>query len=70
MTTSGIRVGTPAGTTRGFGVDEFRQVGDWITEILDGLAADGEEGNREVEVAARDKVRALCHRFPIYPDKG
>ena len=70
MITSGIRVGSPAGTTRGFGVDEFCQVGDWITEVLDGLASNGEEGNSGVENAVKGKVKDLCDRFPIYPDRG
>ena len=70
MITSGIRVGSPAGTTRGFGIGEFQQVGDWITEVLDGLAANGEEGNGAVEQAVQVKVKALCDRFPIYPDLG
>jgi len=66
--TSGIRLGTPAGTTRGFGCDEFRQVADWIIEVLDGLKANGPEGNGAAEAAVREKVRALCARFPIYPE--
>ncbi len=70
MITSGIRVGSPAGTTRGFRVGEFQQVGDWITEVLDGLAANGEEGNGAIEQAVRGKVKALCDCFPIYPDLG
>jgi glycine hydroxymethyltransferase len=65
--TSGVRLGTPAGTTRGFGEAEFRMIGDWITEVVDGLAANGEDGNGEVEAAVRAKVKALCDRFPIYP---
>jgi glycine hydroxymethyltransferase len=65
--TSGIRLGSPAGTTRGFGEPEFRQIGDWITEVVDGLAANGEEGNTEVEAKVRAEVEALCQRFPIYP---
>jgi glycine hydroxymethyltransferase len=65
--TSGVRLGTPAGTTRGFGEAEFRQIGDWITEVVDGLAANGEDGNGAVEAAVRAKVKALCDRFPIYP---
>jgi glycine hydroxymethyltransferase len=65
--TSGIRLGTPAGTTRGFGEPEFRQIGDWITQVVDGLAANGEEGNAEVEAQVRAEVEALCARFPIYP---
>ncbi len=65
--TSGVRLGTPAGTTRGFGEAEFRQIGDWIVEVVDGLAANGEDGNATVEAAVRAKVQALCDRFPIYP---
>jgi glycine hydroxymethyltransferase len=65
--TSGVRLGTPAGTTRGFGEDEFRQIGRWIVEVVDGLAANGEEGNGAVEAAVKAKVEALCHSFPIYP---
>ena len=65
--TSGIRLGSPAGTTRGFGEPEFRQIGDWITRVVDGLAANGEEGNCAVEDAMRAEVEALCQRFPIYP---
>jgi glycine hydroxymethyltransferase len=64
--TSGIRLGTPAGTTRGFGPAEFRQVGALITEVLDGLAANGEEGNGKVEASVRKRVKALTDRFPIY----
>ncbi len=66
MVTSGIRLGTPAGTTRGFGPAEFRQVGELIGRVLDGLAADS-ENNETVEQTVRGEVRALCHRFPIYP---
>ena len=65
--TSGVRLGTPAGTTRGFGEAEFRDIGRWITEVVDGLAAHGEDGNAEVEAKVRAKVEALCQRFPIYP---
>jgi glycine hydroxymethyltransferase len=65
--TSGIRLGTPAGTTRGFGEAEFRQIADWIVEVVDGLAANGETGNSAVEAAVRVKVEALCNRFPLYP---
>ena len=67
MVTSGVRLGTPAGTTRGFGEAEFRQIGDWITEVVDGLAAHGEDGNAEVEARVRANVQALCDRFPVYP---
>ena len=66
MVTSGIRLGSPAATTRGFGVAEFRQVGDLITEVLDGLAKNGEEGNAAVESAVKTKVTAMTARFPIY----
>lgn len=65
--TSGIRLGTPAGTTRGFDTAEFEQVGDLIADVLEGLAENA-EGNSAVEAAAREKVRALCHKFPVYPD--
>jgi len=65
--TSGIRLGTPAATTRGFGVAEFRQVGELITRVLDGLAANP-DGNEDLEKAVRDEVRDLCRRFPVYPD--
>jgi glycine hydroxymethyltransferase len=65
--TSGVRLGTPAGTTRGFGEAEFRQIGKWIVEVVDGLAAHGEDGNAEVEAAVKAKVEALCKAFPIYP---
>ena len=66
MVTSGIRLGTPAGTTRGFGVAEFQEIGRLITEVLDGLAKNGEEGNAAVEAAVKAKAEALCARFPIY----
>ena len=68
MVTSGIRLGTPAGTTRGFGEAEFRQIADWIVEVVDGLAANGEEGNAEVEAKVKAEVAALCARFPMYPN--
>ena len=64
--TSGIRLGSPAGTTRGFGEEEFRQIGRWIIEVVDGLAANGEEGNAEVEERVKAEVAALCARFPMY----
>ncbi|MEM6662798.1 MAG: serine hydroxymethyltransferase [Pseudomonadota bacterium] len=66
MVTSGIRLGSPAATTRGFGTAEFHQVGALITEVIDGLSANGEEGNGAVEEAVKEKVKALCARFPIY----
>jgi glycine hydroxymethyltransferase len=65
--TSGVRLGSPAGTTRGFGEPEFRQVGRWITEVVDGLAANGEEANGEVERKVKGEVAELCGRFPLYP---
>jgi len=64
--TSGIRLGSPAGTTRGFGVAEFQMVGDMITEVLDGLAANGDEGNAKVEENVKQRAIELCGRFPIY----
>jgi glycine hydroxymethyltransferase len=64
--TSGIRLGSPAATTRGFGAAEFRAVGGMIAEILDGLAAAGNGANDAVEQAVRARVLALCARFPIY----
>jgi glycine hydroxymethyltransferase len=64
--TSGIRLGSPAGTTRGFGVEEFTQVGAMIIEVLDGLAKNGEDGNSRIEAAVKKKVLALTKRFPIY----
>ncbi len=64
--TSGIRVGSPAATSRGFGTDEFASVGDLIVETLDGLAAHGEGGNAVVEERVRGKVLDLTRRFPIY----
>jgi glycine hydroxymethyltransferase len=66
--TSGIRLGSPAGTTRGFGEGEFRQIADWIIEIVDGLAVNGEDGNGAVEEKVKGEVAALCARFPIYPE--
>lgn len=64
--TSGIRLGSPAGTTRGFAETEFRQIARWIVEVVDGLAAHGEDGNTEVEAKVRAEVAALCARFPLY----
>ena len=66
--TSGIRLGTPAGTTRGFGTDEFRQIADWIVEVVDGLAANGADGNGAVEAKVRGEVEAMCDKFPMYPN--
>lgn len=65
--TSGVRLGTPAGTTRGFKEADFREIGRLIVEVVDGLAANGEEGNAEVEAEVKAKVEALLKRFPIYP---
>jgi glycine hydroxymethyltransferase len=67
MVTSGIRLGSPAGTTRGFGEPEFRQIADWIVEVTEGLAANGEDGNSAVETKVKAEVEALCDQFPIYP---
>ena len=67
--TSGVRLGTPAGTTRGFAEAEFRQIANWIVQVVDGLAANGPEGNAEVEARVRAEVLELCARFPIYGDR-
>lgn len=67
MVTSGIRLGTPAGTTRGFKEAEFKTIAELISRVLDGLAANGEEGNAAIEQDVRKQVEALCARFPIYP---
>ena len=66
MVTSGVRLGTPAGTTRGFGVAEFQKVGDLIARVLDAVAANGGDAVPEEEAAVRAEVEALCARFPIY----
>ncbi len=66
--TSGIRLGTPAGTTRGFKEAEFTEIGNLIVEVLDGLkVANSDEGNAAVEAGVREKVVALTDRFPMYP---
>ena len=65
MVTSGVRLGTPAGTTRGFGEAEFRQIGHFIGDVLDGLA-ENRDDNSAVEKRVREEVRDLCRRFPIY----
>lgn len=67
MVTSGIRLGTPAGTSRGFGTVEFRKVGELITQVLDGLAQNRDD-NSAVEAEVKKSVQALCADFPIYPD--
>ena len=64
--TSGIRLGTPACTTRGFGEEEFREIGRLIAEVVEGLKRNGDEGDGQVEAHVRDKVLALTARFPIY----
>jgi len=66
--TSGIRLGTPAGTTRGFGPVEFRQIGALIAEVVDGLAKNGPEGDAQIEENVRSRVANLCADFPVYPD--
>ncbi len=66
MITSGIRLGAPAATSRGFGVAEFREVGKLIAEVLNGLGKQGDEGNAAVEEAVKAKVHKLTARFPIY----
>lgn len=68
MKTSGIRVGSPAGTTRGFGPAEFQMIGDMVADVLDGLREKGEGGDPAVEADVRDRVQTLCNRFPIYPE--
>ena len=65
--TSGVRLGSAAGTTRGFGIAEFREIGQLIVEVLDGLAAHGESGNALIEARVKAKAMRLCARFPIYP---
>jgi glycine hydroxymethyltransferase len=66
MVTSGIRLGTPAGTTRGFGVAEFKRIGEMIVEVLDGLVKAGESGQNAAEAAVKARVAELTARFPIY----
>ncbi len=65
--TSGIRLGSPAATTRGFGAAEFREVGDMINQVLEGLSHSNDGSNDAAERAVRERVRALCARFPLYP---
>ncbi|MFN7114185.1 MAG: serine hydroxymethyltransferase [Alphaproteobacteria bacterium] len=69
MVTSGIRVGSPAATTRGFGKAEFELVGEYMVAVLDGLAANGAEGNGKVEAEVAALVAELCAKFPIYPNE-
>src|SRR5688500_2894539 len=66
MVTSGVRLGTPAGTTRGFGIAEFRQIGEMIADVLDVLSQKGVEEDALIEGAVRERVKALVQRFPIY----
>ncbi len=66
MVTSGVRLGTPAATSRGFGAGEFAQVGELIVAALDGLATHGESGNAATEAQVRDAAAELTRRFPIY----
>ena len=65
--TSGIRLGSPAGTTRGFGINEFKKIGEWIVTVINGLEASGPENNTKVEEKVKKEVLALCNKFPIYP---
>ena len=65
MVTSGVRLGTPAATTRGFGVEEFQQVGNLIGDVLEGLSAHP-DNNEAAEAKARETVKQLCDRFPVY----
>ncbi len=65
--TSGVRLGSPAGTTRGFGVGEFKQIGEWIADVLEGVRANGDANNGVVEAAIGRKVGAMCAAFPVYP---
>ena len=66
--TSGIRVGSPAGTTRGFGPAEFREIGNMVADVLDGLRKNGEAGDAQIEANVRERVATLCARFPIYAE--
>ena len=68
MVTSGIRLGSPAGTTRGFGIAEFQEIGRMIVEVLDGVAASPDD-NAATEARVRERVGALCARFPAYPER-
>jgi glycine hydroxymethyltransferase len=64
--TSGLRLGTPAGTTRGFKEEDFRIIARWIVQVVEGLAANGEDHNGIVEARVKNEVETLCSRFPIY----
>ena len=65
--TSGLRLGTPAGTTRGFGPAEFREIGRMISDVVEGLRKNGEAGDGQIEARVKEEAEALCARFPIYP---
>jgi len=67
--TSGVRLGTPAGTTRGFGPAEFRKIGSLIAEVVDGMARNGDEGDAQVEERVRREVGEMCAAFPVYPGR-
>ena len=67
--TSGVRLGTPAGTTRGFGPAEFRKIGSLIAEVIDGMSSNGDAGDAQVEERVRRQVTELCHAFPVYPGR-
>src|SRR6186997_3416326 len=67
--TSGIRLGTPAGTTRGFGPAEFRKVGGLIAEVVEGMRKNGEQGDAQIEESVRRRVTELCDAFPVYPGR-
>ncbi len=67
--TSGIRLGTPAGTTRGFGTEEFRIIGGLIAEVVEGMARNGDDGDGQVEQTVRRRVGELCEQFPVYPGR-
>ncbi len=69
MVTSGIRIGSPATTTRGFGVAEFKTVGALMLQVLDSLASGGPDGDGQMEKQVRDRVLELCARFPIYGEE-
>ena len=66
--TSGIRLGTPAGTTRGFREAEFTQIGQLIAQVVDGLSHNGEEGDAQIEARVRGHVQQLCQQYPIYQE--
>jgi len=67
--TSGVRLGTPAGTTRGFGPAEFRKVGSLIAEVVEGMRKNGDEGDAQIEESVRRRVTELCEAFPVYPGR-